>query len=96
MNNLINSILSKFYVDNLSCNLRRDKVDDWINILDNTEYSSTKYCNSFIEFTLEIKLLTMLKFKLSQGNPHLTFKHWATFHSLRASEYSILHLKSQE
>lgn len=54
MNNLINSILSKFNVDNLSCNLRRDKVDDWINILDNTEYSSTKYCNSFIEFTLEI------------------------------------------
>lgn len=54
MDNLINSILSKFNVDNLSYNLRRDKVDDWRYILDNTQYTSTKYCNSFVEFTLEI------------------------------------------
>ena len=32
----------------------KKEILDWINILDNTEYSSTKYCNSFIEFTLEI------------------------------------------
>ena len=54
LKNLINSILSKFNVDNLSCSLRKDKINDWINVLDNTEYSSTKYCNSFIEFILEV------------------------------------------
>lgn len=54
LNNLTNDIFSEFSIHNLSCDLRKNKIDDWRYVINNTEYTSTKYCNSFVEFVFEV------------------------------------------